>query len=491
MGCCDTLDVLRHVTFGIILGTWNLISTCINVSYLYHLGEDFYAALSLFFLWFPGIVTSVGFLVLYLRGNPTVLKLKPWKLVVYPLLLLVFYPVIPIVLTAAHLVTGNEKTLEKATMAKFFAGFLDHGPNFVLRLVIVVLNEISQNGEYSRGDIVFVLSMVSSFCSMVLYGLYFNERESRTVRWIFLCIPMFSAIFACRAFTIAVFLKYTTESGNSGSLLCLFLIAAMFLANFGLFRYCGQDWTRSAVFGITSLLIPAGYNNDKEYYQLPGQNVLMDCHTCRIAPRIRKNRSIDHEDPVQDVPLEQNQLQDVPLEQNQASIYPNLEPIQDMNDQQQPGDHGDMQIPNTEVVDPTTDGQTGLVPMKSGKFLLLHIIVNTGVISCTALYVFTKENNKDSEDALVIPQILGAIPGLLFSIGHSILMPDVCQVYDDNETRVDKACGFCRQGGKVFLSVVFAILGFCSLVPALFWTFIYKFFTSADITKTLLNISET
>ena len=38
----------------------------------------------------------------------------------------------------------------KATMAKLFAGFLDHGPHFVLRLVIVVLIGLSQGGVYNR-----------------------------------------------------------------------------------------------------------------------------------------------------------------------------------------------------------------------------------------------------------------------------------------------------------------------------------------------------
>ena len=36
-------------------------------------------------------------------------------------------------------------------------------------------------------------------------------------------------------------------------------------------RYCGQDTIRSIVFGICSILIPAGYSNDPYYYQSPHQ----------------------------------------------------------------------------------------------------------------------------------------------------------------------------------------------------------------------------
>ena len=77
-------------------------------------------------------------------------RLVWWKLFVYPLALLLFYPVVPLLLTAAFLITNNEKTLEKAVMSKYFTAFLDHGPQFVLRLVIVVLVGIAQNGVYNR-----------------------------------------------------------------------------------------------------------------------------------------------------------------------------------------------------------------------------------------------------------------------------------------------------------------------------------------------------
>ena len=77
-------------------------------------------------------------------------KLKKKNLIIYPVCLLLFYPLVPIALTIAYLVTNNERTLEKAVMSKYFTAFLDHGPQFVLRLVIVVLVGIAQNGVYNR-----------------------------------------------------------------------------------------------------------------------------------------------------------------------------------------------------------------------------------------------------------------------------------------------------------------------------------------------------
>ena len=137
-------------------------------------------------------------MVLYSRGDSSVIKLKKKNLIIYPVCLLLFYPLVPIALTIAYLVTKNEKHHERATISKFFAGFLDHGPQFVLRLVVVVLIGLSQGGVYQRDDYVFILSMVTSFLAFMWTALWFNERESSFVRWFFLSGPMYAAIFACR-----------------------------------------------------------------------------------------------------------------------------------------------------------------------------------------------------------------------------------------------------------------------------------------------------
>ena len=100
-----------------------------------------------------GLVTSITFLVLYSRGDRSVAKLQTKNLIIYPLCLLLFYPLVPIALTIAYLATKNEKHHERATISKFFAGFLDHGPQFVLRLVVVVLIGLGRagvDGVYQR-----------------------------------------------------------------------------------------------------------------------------------------------------------------------------------------------------------------------------------------------------------------------------------------------------------------------------------------------------
>lgn len=291
MGCGQTLNFLRHLLFGIVLASFNLFSSLVNIRHLLDTQHTMFASLSLALLWTPGLVTSVGFLVLYARGNKTINRLNVWKLVLYPVLLLVLYPVIPIILTLAFLITKNEATHEKATLAKFFAGFLDHGPHFVLRLVIVVLVGVSQGGVYSRTDVVFILSMISSFFSFMLTALWFNERLSSWGRWFFLSGPMYSAVFACRAFTLAVFLKETLHDHNHHELPVVMVLVIMFLTNLCLFRHCGQDWTRSAVFGVASLLLPAGYNNDNLYYQVPRQDILEDPTLYQIHHRPGEDRT--------------------------------------------------------------------------------------------------------------------------------------------------------------------------------------------------------
>ena len=169
MGCRETLTCWKHIILGIALGLFNFISTLVNIYYLYNEDHILFASLSLFLLWFPGntifageniwllcwhlssgLVTSVTFVVLYSRGDSNVVKLKKKNLIIYPLCLLFFYPLVPIALTIAYLVTKKEKHHERATISKFFAGFLDHGPQFVLRLVVVVLIGLSQGGVYQR-----------------------------------------------------------------------------------------------------------------------------------------------------------------------------------------------------------------------------------------------------------------------------------------------------------------------------------------------------
>merc|ERR1711936_1415550 len=252
MCCRETFAIMKHVMFGILLGLFNFLSSLINIYYLYQEGQSLFASLSLFLLWFPGIITSITFIILYSSSTSEshVEIMKKKNVLLYPACLLLFYPPVPIALTIAYLWTHNEKHHERATMSKFFAGFLDHGPHFVLRLVVVVLIGLSQGGVYQRDDYVFILSMVTSFLAFMWTALMFNERQSSFLRWFFLSGPMYAAIFACRAFTLAVFLRETLYNDRSDASLAIIIIALMVGVNVTIFRVCGQDWVRSTVFGL-------------------------------------------------------------------------------------------------------------------------------------------------------------------------------------------------------------------------------------------------
>lgn len=83
---------------GIILGSFNNITTVWNAKVLlYDQDHSVAGGLTIFFLLFPGLVTSIGFLVLHWLdagkrfGNGT-------KVLLYFLSLLFLYPIVPVAL---------------------------------------------------------------------------------------------------------------------------------------------------------------------------------------------------------------------------------------------------------------------------------------------------------------------------------------------------------------------------------------------------------
>ena len=104
-----------------------------------------------YYYYFPAPGLTVFVVLVYLQGrDESLVKVPRLQFWLVSASILVFCPLVPIGLTIAFLVTGSEKIHHKATMAKLFAGFLDHGPHFVLRLVIVVLIGLAQGGVYNR-----------------------------------------------------------------------------------------------------------------------------------------------------------------------------------------------------------------------------------------------------------------------------------------------------------------------------------------------------
>ena len=66
-----------------------------------------------------------------------------------------------------------------------------------------------QPTEFSD-NIIFTLSMLTSFGALVYCGMQFNERETNGfIKWL-VSFPMFLTSLAARGFTLAVFLKETT-----------------------------------------------------------------------------------------------------------------------------------------------------------------------------------------------------------------------------------------------------------------------------------------
>ena len=241
-----------------------------------------------------------------------------------------------------------------------------------------------------------------------------------------------------------MFLRETLYNDRSDALLALMIIALMVGVNVTIFRLCGQDWVRSVVFGLASLLLPAGYNNDEKYYQLPGQDITRDPQTVSRAPRLR--------------PAAEYQLK--------------------------PQEGEELADREKEVV--------ALTPMKSTKFLIYHVLANTLLMSACSVYLLLSPGDlgHEADDALVIPQLLGVVPGLLFGIGQCFLMPDCLAGYDDDTTTCEQCSTRLRKGAKVVLAIIFSVLGILSLIPALFWTFIYKWFTSIDVKSALMDYAQ-
>ena len=288
-------------------------------------------------------------------------------------------------------------------MTKMFEGFLDDGPQFVLRLVVVVLFGI-HIGQ-GKDDVIFIMSMVTSFGAVVYFGLKFNERQTNAlVKWL-LAFPMFAASVAARAFTLAVFLKETLDNKSEwfGAILVLALYIGL---NVLTFKLCRQDWVRSFLFGFSSTLIPVGYNNDATFYQCPDQ---------AIADENGKYAA------------EQN----IDLDRNQESG--------DTNAQEK--------------------------KMKSGHFLIAHTIINTVLLSSCAIYIsHTRDLSVESDNALVFSQVLAVIPGCCFALARSVLLIDGPRFCHDK----------VWAAFKTVFAVIFGLIAYGSLIPALFGSLIWK-----------------
>ena len=99
MFCCSKSCMIRAELFmGVVFGIWNNLTTVINAANLWEREHRGFAILIMFFLMFPGLVTSVGFLVLHWLGHRKIGRMPPGSVLLYFILFLFFYPLVPIAL---------------------------------------------------------------------------------------------------------------------------------------------------------------------------------------------------------------------------------------------------------------------------------------------------------------------------------------------------------------------------------------------------------
>ena len=78
----------------------------------------------------------MGFLILHCVGHRKIGKIPPTSVVAYFFVLLLFYPVVPIVCCAYSFVTARKVHI--AMLAKLFEGFLDDGPQYERTSTIIL-----------------------------------------------------------------------------------------------------------------------------------------------------------------------------------------------------------------------------------------------------------------------------------------------------------------------------------------------------------------
>ncbi len=89
---------LELIFGGIVFGLFNNITTIWNAKVLLENGHEVAGGLTIFFLMFPGVVTSFGFLVLHWIGSRRFGKLPPLSALLAFITLLLCYPIVPILL---------------------------------------------------------------------------------------------------------------------------------------------------------------------------------------------------------------------------------------------------------------------------------------------------------------------------------------------------------------------------------------------------------
>ena len=200
------------------------------------------------------------------------------------------------------------------------------------------------------------------------------------------------------------------------------------------------------MFGLSSTLIPAGYNNDEYFYQCPHQSLWSNSLENENLPTDRSDNTIG---PAMFNSPHQNL-------QHSSHVHHHFEELQIQENSV------------TRSSDALEDKSPTSNKMKSGRFLIIHTILSTLILSGCAIYIsITKDNLSDSSsNALILPQILAVVPGCFFTLSRSVLY------LKNNKPKI-----FPKKAWKVLLimfSAILAIIAYGSVIPALFWSLLWK-----------------
>ena len=206
------------------------------------------------------------------------------------------------------------------------------------------------------------------------------------------------------------------------------------------------------MFGLSSTLIPAGYNNDEYFYQCPHQSLW--------------SNSIENQDlhgDRSDNTIGPAMLNSTPQNlESSSNDYHHFEELQFQgNTVTRPDDALEETTRNHQI-------KPNSCKMKSGRFLIIHTILSTLILSGCAIYIsITKDNlSESSTNALILPQILAVVPGCFFTLSRSVLY------LKENKPKI-----FPKKAWKVLLimfSAILAVIAYGSVIPALFWSLLWK-----------------
>ncbi len=93
--CFGTVELIMS---GLVFGLFNNVSTILNAKILFESGHYVAGGLTVLFLYFPGIVTSIGFLLLKWYGHKKIGRMPPISAFFLFLFLFFCYPLVPIFL---------------------------------------------------------------------------------------------------------------------------------------------------------------------------------------------------------------------------------------------------------------------------------------------------------------------------------------------------------------------------------------------------------